>query len=158
MPIANPSLRIADLLSLENIVLDVEANTKDELFGRCGEMFERLYGLSAAQVTTALRDRERLGSTALGYGIAVPHARLSRLSHTLAAFVRARTPIMFDAPDGLPVTDLIVLGVPGHATEEHLQLLADVARLFGSKSFRDEMRDCATAEALQRLILLHSPD
>lgn len=158
MAFADAPLRIADLLSIENIVLDIDAGTKNELFDRCGQLFSRLYGLNAAQVATALRDRERLGSTGLGFGIAVPHARLSRLNRTVAAFVRARAPIEFDAPDGAPVTDLIVLGVPGHATEQHLQLLADAARLFGSKAFRDEMRACTTPQSLHAVILRHAAD
>ena len=158
MAIASEPLKIVDLLSPENIALDTEVNTKSELFTWCGDLFERIYALNAQQVTAALRERERLGSTGLGYGIAVPHARLNRLSRTFAAFVRTRMPIPFDAPDGQPVTDLIVLVVPGHATEQHLQLLADAARLFGSKAFRDDMRTCTTPESLHQSMMRHSSD
>jgi len=149
-------MKIADILPPENIVLDIEATSRRGLFDQCGVLFAKLYGLNPGQVANALYDRERLGSTGLGHGVALPHARLSGLTEAVAALIRTRMPIPFDAPDGKPVTDMIVLVVPGHATEQHLQLLADVARLFGTKSFRDELRASADAEAVHRLIIRHS--
>ena len=95
--------------------------------------------------------REKLGSTGLGQGIAIPHGRIKGLDHTLAAFVRPRQPIPFDAPDGKPVGQIFVLLVPEQATEEHLQLLSELAGMFTERSFRDQLAATSDAKGLHRL-------
>ncbi len=149
-------MRLTDVLSPDDILLDVEATSRRGLFEKLGELLASRHGLNRTQVANALYARERLGSTALGHGVAVPHARLDDLEHAIAAFIRTSRPISFDAPDGQPVTDMIVLVVPGHATEAHLRLLADIAGLFAVKEFRAKLRMCDDAAQVHRLLRTHS--
>jgi PTS system nitrogen regulatory IIA component len=78
-------------------------------------------------------------STGLGQGIAIPHGRIKGLTHAMGAFVRPQQPIPFDAPDGKPVDQVFVLLVPEQATEEHLELLSELAQMFGERSFREQV-------------------
>jgi PTS system nitrogen regulatory IIA component len=141
--------KIAELLPATNIVLDLDADTKSRLFDAMGELFERTSGLAHATVTASLAARERLGSTGLGQGIAIPHGRIKGLAKATGAFVRLRTPIPFDAPDGRPVTQVFVLLVPEQATEAHLQ--PELAQMFSERSFRDKLAAAADAAELERL-------
>jgi PTS system nitrogen regulatory IIA component len=92
-----------------------------------------------------------MGSTGLGHGVAIPHARIKGLRTAVAAIVRTRLPIPFDAPDGKPVSDMVVLLVPEKATEEHLQILASVAQMFADRQFREKLRTCVDASSVRRL-------
>ncbi|HXZ97212.1 MAG TPA: PTS IIA-like nitrogen regulatory protein PtsN [Burkholderiales bacterium] len=134
---------IAQLLSPEDILLELDASSKKRVFEEVGRLFERRHGLAQAQVVECLEAREKLGSTALGKGVALPHARIKNLRQVVAAFVRLKVPIPFDAPDGKPVSDILVLLVPEQATEQHLQLLAEVAQMFCDRPFREQIRTCA---------------
>ena len=131
--------RIAPLLLESNILLDAEAATKKRLFEQVGQLFEDHAHLSPSMVVDSLSARERLGSTGLGQGIAIPHGRIKGLKEALGAFIRPQQPIPFDAPDGRPVTQVFVLLVPEQATEEHLQILSELAQMFSDKAFRDEL-------------------
>src|SRR5450631_3696966 len=131
--------RIAPLLSESNILLDADATTKKRLFEQIAEMFERNGQLSRSIVFDSLSARERLGSTGLGQGVAIPHGRIKGLASAMGAFVRPQQPIPFDAPDGRPVAQAFVLLVPEKATEEHLQLLSQLAQMFSDKAFREEL-------------------
>lgn len=149
-------ITIADLLSPDDVLLDVEATTKRGVFEQVGAMLEWRLDLDRARIADGLYARERLGSTALGHGVALPHARLKGLPEAVAVFVRTRMPIRFDAPDGKPVTDMIALVVPEQATDLHLQLLASVAQMFADKTFRELLRTCVDAVAVHRLIAAHA--
>jgi len=143
--------QIAQLLPESNILLDVEATSKKRLFEQVGALFEDRAQIARATVFDSLFAREKLGSTGLGQGIAIPHGRIKGLDHALAAFVRPRQPIPFDAPDGKPVGQVFVLLVPEHATEEHLQLLSELAGMFSERSFRDELASAIDSSSLHRL-------
>ena len=143
--------QIASLLPLSNIALDLDAGTKVRLFEEMGILFERTAGISRATVAASLAAREKLGSTGLGQGIAIPHGRIKGLTTAIGAFVRLLTPIAFDAPDGKPVGQVFVLLVPEHATEEHLQLLSELAQMFSEKSFRERLASATDAAALVAL-------
>ena len=132
---------IAPLLAPECIRINLDANTRSRLFEEVGQLFAAHAGLDATRVVESLAARENLGSTGLGQGFALPHARVKGLRQPLAAFVRLSLPIPFDAPDGKPVSELLVLLVPEQATEAHLQLLADAAQMFGDRRFRDHLRN-----------------
>ena len=149
--------KIADLLPAANIVVDLPADTKARLFDAMGGLFERTAGLSAAMVTTSLAARERLGSTGLGQGIAIPHGRIKGLASATAAFARLRAPIPFDAPDGRPVAQVFVLLVPEQATEAHLQLLSELAQMFSERTFREQLATAADAAELERLFAAWQP-
>jgi PTS system nitrogen regulatory IIA component len=131
--------QIADLLPPANVLLGVDASSKTRLFAAIGALFEGNHGLSRDLVVDSLAAREKLGSTGLGQGIAIPHGRIKGLREALGAFVRLSSPIVFDAPDGKPVSQAFVLLVPEHATEQHLQLLSELAQMFSERRFRDEL-------------------
>jgi PTS system nitrogen regulatory IIA component len=142
---------IGQLLSPADILLDLDVSTKRRVFEEVGRLFERRHGLPKAQFVEELIAREALGSTGLGLGIALPHARIHDLSQPAAAFVRLKLPIPFDAPDAKPVSDMVIFLAPGHATEHHLQMLAEIAQLFGDRHFRERMRSCDSPDAVCRL-------
>jgi PTS system nitrogen regulatory IIA component len=139
--------QIADLLPATNILLDLDAGTKSRLFDAVGGLFESQRGLVRASVVDSLMAREKLGSTGLGQGIAIPHGRIKGLKTALGAFVRLRSPIAFDAPDGKPVGQVFVLLVPEHATEQHLELLSELAQMFSERSFRERLAAAPDAAA-----------
>ena len=142
---------IAQLLTPSSIALDVDADSKARLFEQAGALFERSAGLPRTVVSASLAAREKLGSTGLGQGIAIPHGRIKGLATATGAFIRLVAPIAFEAPDGKPVQQLFVLLVPEHATEEHLQLLSELAQMFSQRSFRDKLATAANAQDLIEL-------
>ncbi len=142
---------IAQLLSPEDILLDVDAPSKRRVFEEVGRLFERRHKLLQVMVVDSLCAREKLGSTGVGHGVAIPHARIKGLRKAMAAIVRTRLPIPFDAPDGKPVSDMVVLLVPEQATDEHLQILAWVAQMFTDRQFREQLRMCVDAASARRL-------
>ena len=150
--------RIAPLLSESNILLDADATTKKRLFEQIAEMFERNGQLSRSIVFDSLSARERLGSTGLGQGVAIPHGRIKGLKEARGAFVRLKDPIAFDAPDGKPVAQVFVLLVPEHATDQHLQLLSELAQMFSDKTFRDRVAASADAASLHALFTDWAPN
>jgi PTS system nitrogen regulatory IIA component len=143
---------IAELLPAPNIVLDLDADSKGRLFDAVGGLFEREAALPRATVVASLSAREKLGSTGLGQGIAIPHGRIRGLPEARGAFVRLARPIAFDAPDGKPVAQVFVLLVPEHATDQHLQLLSQLAQMFSERSFRERLAAAASADEVHALI------
>ena len=139
---------IAELLPAANVLFDLDAGSKADLFAAVGRLFESGDGLRGDQVVGSLVAREKLGSTGLGQGIAIPHGRIKGLTEARGAFARLRAPIAFDAPDGKPVSQVFVLLVPEHATEQHLQLLSELAQMFSEKKFRDALSAAPDAAAL----------
>jgi PTS system nitrogen regulatory IIA component len=146
-----PMNQIADLLTPASIVLELDVDTKGRLFEQMGALFDRTTGLSGPAVAASLAAREKLGSTGLGQGIAIPHGRIKGLRKATGAFVRLRAPIAFDAPDGKAVSQIFVLLVPEQATEEHLQLLSELAQMFSERGFRDKL---AAADSVDELVAL----
>lgn len=136
---------IAPLLTSERIGLNLAVNAKSRALVEVSRFFAMSLGLDAMHIAERLAEREKLGSTGLGQGIALPHARIKGLSQPAAAFVRLSLPIAFDAPDGKPVSDLFVLLVPEKATEVHLQLLAEAAQMFADQNFREGLRKQGSA-------------
>ena len=130
---------IAELLPATNVLADLDAGSKSELFAAFGRLFENGNGLDGDAVAGSLHAREKLGSTGLGQGIAIPHGRIKGLREARGAFARLKSPIAFDAPDGRPVGSVFVLLVPEHATEQHLQLLSELAQMFSEKRFREAL-------------------
>jgi PTS system nitrogen regulatory IIA component len=106
---------------------------------------------TAEQVFERLLERERLGSTGLAGGVALPHARMPGISESRGAFMRLTEPVEFDALDGQPVDLVFALIVPEDATDEHLQLLARLATTFNDATVRERLREAETDEALKLL-------
>lgn len=142
---------IAKLLKVENVVVDLDASSKKRVFEQAGLLFENHYGIARSTVYDALFAREKMGSTALGLGIAIPHGRIKGLKEALGAFLRLTTPVQFDAPDGQPVNMIFVLLVPEAATEHHLQMLSELAQMFSDKNFREQLAAAPDAASIVAL-------
>jgi PTS system nitrogen regulatory IIA component len=135
-----PMNLISTILPIENILVDTESTSKKRVFERVGILFENTRQIGRSQVFDSLFAREKLGSTGLGQGVAIPHGRIKNLRDAVAAFVKTQTTIPFDAPDGQPVNLIFVLLVPERATDTHLQLLGELAQMFSDKNFRDQLQ------------------
>ena len=130
---------LTNLLPVSQVVLDLDASSKKRVFEQAGMLFESHLGLARSVVFDSLFAREKLGSTGLGQGIAIPHGRIKGLKQAAGAFLRLATPVPFDSPDGRPVNLLFVLLVPEQATEEHLQILSELAQRFAERPFREAL-------------------
>lgn len=143
---------IAPLITADTALLDVSFTSKKKLFEHAADLFARIHGLKSTDIFTSLFERERLGSTALGCGIAIPHGRIKGLKHACGAFYRLQTPLEFDAPDNQPVSICFVLLVPQDANEQHLQILGELAQLFGDDAMRTQLLATATPDDLIALV------
>jgi PTS system nitrogen regulatory IIA component len=143
--------QIAKLLPPDTVVVGLDASSKKRVFEQAGLLFENKHGMARAAVYDALFAREKLGSTGLGQGIAIPHGRIKGLKEARGAFLRLAAPVQFDAPDGKPVDMIFVLLVPESATEHHLQLLSDLAQMFSERSFREKIAAAPDADAIHAL-------
>ena len=149
--------RLAAILPVEQVLVGVDATSKKRAFEEAGLLFENLHGLSRALVTDSLFARERLGSTGLGHGVAIPHGRIKGLKSPMAAVFLLAQSIGFDAPDEQPVKLLIFLLVPEAATQKHLEILSEIAELLSNGALRDTMVGSASADSLHGLIASWSP-
>lgn len=149
---------VAKLLPPENVLLDLPASSKKRLFEQVGLLFENNQGIARSLVFDSLFARERLGSTGLGQGVAIPHGRIKGMKDALGAFVRLEEPVAFDAPDGKPVNLLFVLLVPEQATEKHLQILSELAQMFSDKALREAMASAKEPAALHQIVASWQPD
>lgn len=148
---------IANLLTADNVVVGLDASSKKRVFEHAGLLFENRYGIARGIIYDALFAREKIGSTGLGLGIAIPHGRIKGLKEAHGAFFRLATPVQFDAPDGQPVDLVFVLLVPEAASEQHLQLLSELAQMFSDKSFREQVAAAADATAAYALFAQWQP-
>jgi nitrogen PTS system EIIA component len=149
---------VSKILSVSHVSLDLQASSKKRLFEQAGLLFENLDGIAKNIVFESLFAREKLGSTGLGQGVAIPHGRIKGLKDALGAFVRLAQPVPFDAPDGNPVSLVFVLLVPEKATERHLQILSELAQMFSDKALREAMASAPDAATLHALIASWQPD
>jgi PTS system nitrogen regulatory IIA component len=127
---------LSRILPAGNIVLDLPASSKKRAFEQAGLLFENNNGLERAAVFERLFAREKLGSTGLGEGVAVPHGRVKGLSQSVAAYIRLDRPVPFDAIDGQPVKQLLFLLAPESEAQQHLDILAEVAQLLSDNALR----------------------
>ncbi|MCF8147307.1 MAG: PTS sugar transporter subunit IIA [Sulfuritalea sp.] len=144
--------RLASLLPPEQVLAQVDVTSKKRAFEEAGLLFENLHGLSRALITDSLFSRERLGSTGLGHGVAIPHGRIKGLKSPMAAVFQLLAPIGFDAPDDLPVTLLIFLLVPEAATQKHLEILSEIAELLSDVELRQRLTASTDAAQLHGLL------
>ena len=144
--------RLASILPAAQVLVHVDATSKKRAFEEIGLLFENLHGLNRALVTDSLFARERLGSTGLGHGVAIPHGRIKGLKAPMAAVLQLAQSIGFDAPDEQPVSLLIFLLVPEAATQKHLEILSEIAELLSDADLRGKMAASATAGELHALI------
>lgn len=144
--------RLTSILPAAQVLVSVEATSKKRAFEEAGLLFENLHGLSRALVTDSLFARERLGSTGLGHGVAIPHGRIKGLKTPMAAVFQLAEQIGFDAPDEMPVGLLIFLLVPEAATHKHLEILSEIAELLSDAPLREKIKNSANAQALHQMI------
>jgi PTS system nitrogen regulatory IIA component len=149
---------VAKLLPPANVAVDVSVSSKKRLFEHIGLLFENNHGIARSVVYDSMFARERLGSTGLGQGVAIPHGRIKGLKDALGAFMRLSVPVPFEAPDGKPVSLVFALLVPEQATERHLQILSELAQMFSDRALRDSMLAAPDAPALHQLISIWQPD
>jgi PTS system nitrogen regulatory IIA component len=141
------------LLAADRIVLLVEAGDRDGVLDAAARLLSDASPATTQAIGESLRKRERLGSTGIGHGIAIPHGRTNAFDHARAAFLRLRTPVDFGASDGQPVDMVFAMAVPEHFTQEHLQLLAQIAEHFADDTFRAAVRNARDVDALRALLL-----
>jgi len=146
-------MNVADLISAERINCNLELGSKKRALEVLSELIATTPNAPPATVIfNKLINRERLGSTGLGHGVALPHARLSGETEPVAAFIKLRKGIDFDSFDKQPVDLLFALVVPEQSTEMHLQLLAHLAEMFRDPGFCQALRDSQTVEEAHRLL------
>lgn len=144
---------ISDLLSADSIILRGGASSKRQALQAVAEAASSALGLGEAQVLEALLEREALGSTGLGSGVAVPHARVAGLDRVSAIFVRLDTPVAYESLDDRPVDLLFALFAPVNAGAEHLRALAAVSRAMRSPELREQLRQARTVDAVSALFV-----
>jgi len=127
--------------------------SKKRVFERAAEAMGAALNLSSETIYRALLAREKLGSTAIGEGIAIPHCRINDCSEAAGCLVTLQEPIDYGSADGQDVDVIFVLLVPEEATEAHLKLLAALARSFSNAEVRDRVRQTQDPEALKQLLL-----
>ena len=153
VPRAQP-IAVADILPPENIELDVCLGSRKKMLHYLSELISRYQPhLDQEVVFKTLNERERLGSTAVGSGIALPHARLPGLDSLILAVLRLQNGIEYDAPDNQPIWLVVCLLVPDNANDAHLNLLARLAAHFQRKPFLQLIRTASTVQDVYRHFL-----
>jgi PTS system nitrogen regulatory IIA component len=144
---------ISDLLSPESIRCDVHSSSKKRLLEIISEELARNNeDLSAREIFESLCARERLGSTGLGKGVAIPHGRIKGNRPIRASFIRLKKPLAYDAIDGEPVDLLFAMTVPENCGDDHLKLLAHIAELFSDPELLQALREADNPGALLKLL------
>jgi PTS system nitrogen regulatory IIA component len=143
---------LGELLALDDVRLDLDVSNKTQLLEQIAILLAARHGLPKTVVLEGLSAREQLGSTGVGHGVAIPHARMNQCAVPAAAFVRTKVAIPFDAPDGKPVSVFLGLIVPNKANERHLQLLATAAGMLSDRIFRDKLKTSTDPMAVRELL------
>ena len=143
---------IGEILPLSHIVLDLEVGSKKRLFEEAGLLLEHEAELPHGDVFDCLFAREKLGSTGLGQGVAIPHGRHACVKKATGAFIRTKEPVAFDSPDGKPGSLNFTLLVPENATGEQLEFLSKLAGRFSQKAVREALMSATSAEEVRKLL------
>ena len=142
-------MNITDLLMPDRVSCRDDLGSKKRLLEYVSELLAGSSPkLTQNEIFDALINREKLGSTGLGKGVAIPHGRIASLGRPVCAFVRLATPVDFDAMDGQPVDLIFTLLVPEDSTEEHLQVLSTIAEIFSNAGICKALRQCDTDSCL----------
>lgn len=145
-------MEINDLISLEAIVANLRATSKKQALQDLARRAADVTGEPERAIFEVLIERERLGTTGVGNGIAIPHGKLPGLARLYGFFARLETPIDFDAIDEQPVDLICLLLAPESAGADHLKALARVSRLLRDRSICEKLRGSDTAEAIYALL------
>lgn len=146
-------MQLTDYLITDRIACNVNAHSKKRALEELSELISHdQNSISATDIFDCLLSRERLGSTGIGYGVAIPHGRLKNSNHTTAALIQLNSGIDFDAIDNQPVDLLFALVVPDNTTEEHLKILALLAAMFKEDETRSQLREAKNPDDVMQLI------
>ncbi len=146
-------MALGDLLTADRIALLVEPGGRDDVLGAAARLLADASPAATATIGESLRQRERMGSTAIGHGVAIPHGRSNAFSDVRGAFLRLQSPVEFGAGDGEPVDLVFAMAVPEGFSEQHLQLLSELAERFADADFRGRLRRAENATALHAVLL-----
>lgn len=144
---------IAQLLATDGVVLRSGASSKRQALHTVADTAARALGLNEERILDSLLEREALGSTGLGYGVALPHARVEGLERVVAIFVRLDTAVAYDAVDDRPVDLIFALFAPLREGTEHLRALAAASRTLRSSEMRLQLRQARTTDAIRALFV-----
>ena len=143
---------IGTILDRGRIVPDHQTTSKKRLLEQLATLFaEQLPDIDAGQIFSTLIERENLGSTGIGHGVALPHGRISGLDNVVGIFLHLQEPLDFDAADHLPVNLIFAILVPEEATEEHLKLLASLAGIFRDEEIREKLLETSDSVLIRNL-------
>jgi len=146
-------MKLAEILSASRVVAGVTVTSKKRALEEMSKLLAKGAGtVTDAEIFTSLTSREKLGSTGLGHGVAIPHGRMSGVENSIGALIRLKHPVDYDAHDGQTVDLLFGLVVPQQATETHLKHLAAIAELFSDEAFCKQARAAADDAALYALV------
>jgi len=143
---------LADLVTPRSVVAQLRAPTKRQVLQELARRAALMTGIPDKRIYDALAERERLGTTGIGSGIAIPHCRLSELNRLYGFFARLERPVPFEAIDDQPVDLVFLLLAPAEAGAEHLKALARVSRLLRDKAMCEKLRGANSADALYALL------
>jgi len=150
-------MSFSDLLSADRIVMLVAPGSRDVVLDSAARLLAGNSPTLTPLLAHALREREQLGSTGIGRGVAIPHARSTAFREPRAAFLRLSHPIDFGATDGQPVDLVFAMCVPDQQVEQHLHTLAGLVERFSDAEFRDALREAADSARLRALLLAAAP-
>lgn len=150
-------MQLSDILAPQRVVAGAQASSKKRALELLSRLLSEKTDTTPQEIFESLIGRERLGSTALGYGVALPHGRMKKISTTRGAFVQLVQGVDFDAADRGPVDLLFAIVVPEHCTEEHLQLVAQIAELFSNEAIRNQLRHAKDTDALLETLTHWNP-
>ena len=145
---------LSEFLSADRIVVLADAGGREAVIDEAARLLAGggAGGDTAAAIADSLRQRERMGSTAIGHGVAIPHGRNAAFGATRAAFLRLLPAVDFSAADGEPVDLVFAMAVPADFNQQHLQLLSDIAERCADPAFRAALRDAADVQALRGIL------
>lgn len=150
-------MKLSEILSAERVVAGAALGSKKKVLEELSKLLSAGAGLPADEVFNSLIGREKLGSTGLGHGVAIPHGRIAGVKGSIGAFMRLKHGVDYDAHDGLAVDLVFGLLVPQQATEEHLKHLAAIAEMFSNEAFCSRLRETSDDKALYKLITHYVP-
>jgi PTS system nitrogen regulatory IIA component len=146
-----------DLLTPDGIIASLRATNKKDALQELAAIAAAKTGLDAREIFNTLLQRERLGSTGLGRGIAIPHVKLNALQEIVCLFARLEVPIEYESHDGQPVDLVFMLLAPEDASGDHLKALARISRLVREPSILDDLRNASDAAALHSALTMVAP-
>lgn len=145
-------MHLLDLLSPGRVLAPGPIPGKKRLLEKASALLAEGNAEVERAIFDSLIGRERLGSTGLGHGVAIPHGRSPKVGTAVGTFLRLAEPVDFGSPDGMPVDLVFALVVPEHFSSQHLMLLSQLAEMFGDANFRDELRAAGDSAALHALL------